>query len=148
VRPVLRISTDATHRGDIIGIAAVLSGRDIRPLFMDVIGPEHGDNMAAEWLALAEAMRIADKANMPGVIHFLADASGLAKMARKDPRTKDYLERHPLWEVKHIPRARNTAAHTMASQAVKCWRAGSEGRWTMTDGEIERIDLTPEAVVP
>jgi len=102
-----------------------LEDRDVRVLFMDV-GASRG-SVKDEWLALCKAMEIADKAGWTQVV-FRTDATGMRKLF--------YAEQRPiLWTLEVVPRAHNTAAHTVAGQALKLWEAGRDNRLTL-EGEV------------
>jgi len=145
-----RISTDATHNPDLlIGgrpvavIAAVSEGRDVQPLFADVV---HALNSTwAEWYAMVRAMRLANMANFRNV-EFRTDMRDLAQLVNRrvlHPNTlkfkqtgflemreemRGYLSEHQTWRLIDIPRQWNAGAHTLCSQVMKAYVDGVNDR--------------------
>lgn len=130
--PLRRISCDASVRDGNAGVAAVLEGRDVRVLFLDVAVVENSSD--GERMALEKAMAIARRAGWTRAI-FRTDCKGL----------KPKCELLEGWTIERVPRGWNIAAHTCATQALKLWEAGCGGRPTIesaTDRSGSDIVLT------
>lgn len=119
-RKPVRISCDASVRDGYAGIAAVLEGRDVRVLFLDVA--KVYTSAQGERLALEKAMTIAERAGWKHAI-FRIDCRGLKV-------NRELLDG---WTIESIPRRWNVAAHTCATQALKLWEGGCAGKPTLRE---------------
>ena len=120
-RTTHRISCDASVRDGYAGIAAVLEGRDVRVLFLDVA--EGWGSAKAERCALEKAMEIARGAGWRNVL-FRTDCKAIKVRCKM-------LEG---WHLEYVPRKHNVGAHVCARQALKLWESGRSGEPTITDG--------------
>lgn len=124
-RPVF-ISTDASYRDGVAGIAAVLDGRDHRVLFFDVVEVDRSSD--GERLALEKAIMVARRAGWRRVV-FRTDCEGLKPRSRMRAG----------WRVDVIPRRMNAAAHACCREALRVWEQGCAGRPSMGFREREEI---------
>lgn len=124
-RPVV-VSTDASYRDGIAGIAGLVNGRDNRVLFFDVVQVTRSSD--GERLALEKAIQIARKAGWRRVT-FRTDCEGVK------PRAK----MRPGWRIEVVPRQLNDAAHNCCREALRVWSTGLQGKPSMEPREREEL---------